>query len=175
MIFDTATIQSVPETLRATLRKDLDERKYPKRGALLIGGVGVGKSYALHALANHYGDKARVHNFVELVHALRSSTGTERYDELVAKITRTEIIMLDDIGAELTREWTAELVYMLINRIYERGLILYCATNLDINALRERYGDRTFSRLVALCRFVQLNGADRRVASVTKQDTCTET
>lgn len=77
-------------------------------------------------------------------------------------LARCPLLLLDDLGAAKTSEWTEELTYRLINHRYEHMLPTLITTNLPIPELRSALGDRVASRLAEMTERVILTGPDRR-------------
>ncbi len=75
---------------------------------------------------------------------------------------RSSLLLVDDLGAAKTSEWTEELTYRLVNHRYEHLLPTVFTTNLTIRDLRDALGDRIASRLAQMTERVTLTGADRR-------------
>lgn len=77
-------------------------------------------------------------------------------------LARCPLLLLDDLGAAKTSEWTEELTYRLINHRYEHMLPTLITTNLPTAELRTALGDRVASRLAEMTERVILTGPDRR-------------
>lgn len=73
------------------------------------------------------------------------------------------LLIIDDLGAEKPSEWVAETLYRIINHRYENELPVVITSNLSLDQLAQRLGDRTASRLAELCNVVELTGRDRRL------------
>lgn len=113
-------------------------------GLLLTGSAGVGKTYLLRLLG------------------LRIWTATDICDYGMRHIqqwfedTRGKEIAIDDIGTEITvSEYGAKDDIMKLVIAYrcerQRGRT-HVTTNLDAAGIIDRYGDRTMSRLLGMCR-----------------------
>ncbi len=92
---------------------------------------------------------------------LRPRAGHDGERELQT-LTRCPLLLLDDLGAAKTSEWTEELTYRLINHRYEHMLPTLITTNLPTAELRTALGDRVASRLAEMTERVVLTGPDRR-------------
>lgn len=77
---------------------------------------------------------------------------------------RTELLLVDDLGAAKNSEWVEEITYRLLNGRYEDVRPSIFTTNLPLPQLREQLGDRLASRLVEMCAVVSIDGTDRRRA-----------
>ena len=123
-------------------------------GLLLSGATGVGKTCA--ALA--------AWPTAPVVHAIHGLDVDEE------ALNGCDVVILDDVGAEarindfgVVREPFAELVQRWY--VSSRGRArLVITTNLKGSEMRERYGDRTLSRLLATCVSLRMEGGDKRTA-----------
>lgn len=92
---------------------------------------------------------------------LRPRAGHDAERDLQS-LARSPLLLLDDLGAAKTSEWTEELTYRLINHRYEHLLPTLITTNLPTAELRTTLGDRVASRLAEMTDRVVLTGPDRR-------------
>lgn len=133
---------------------------------LLVGTTGTGKTHlaygALRALVGaEVGVRWHATTSADLYAHLRPRPGTDTERELRA-VSRCPLLILDDLGAAKTSEWTEEITYRLVNHRYEQLLPTLITTNLPIRDLRAAVGDRVASRLAEMTERVVLTGADRR-------------
>lgn len=144
-----------------------------KRGLYIYGGVGTGKTYIVWAIVNrlkekhpdwfHFDPVLRIYNSTDLLERIRS-TYDNRFDEFVDELLNYRgVLIIDDIGAERTTEWTTEQFYRLINRRYERDLPTFFTSNLAPQELEDKIGYRTVSRIIESCEVIELSGEDRRL------------
>lgn len=170
--FQDAKIENLPEAIRAEIKKNLNtERKEQEdpiftKGFLISGPTGVGKTYILHALQNHFRYTMQFENWVTLLLEYKDRMENGYQGEAIASLFSKQVLVIDDIGAEKITEWAIERLYIIINKAYERGHIVIIATNLAPDELREKYGDRIFSRLNEMCTLLELDGEDRRMKKV---------
>lgn len=166
----------VPETFRKTIKEGkviLPYETFGKAlldgstmGLLFIGEPGTGKTILSCYLATQYILKrkgtARYINLPEFFHELRESyrsketVNPRQFDDI-------DLLILDDVGAENTTEWSSEMLYLIINNRYEKEKQTIVTTNLDLQTLAERVGDRIVSRIVGMCRKVNLKEEDQRL------------
>lgn len=167
--FENATIQELPQAVRDLIKANINtERTEDKdpiftKGFLITGPTGVGKTYILHALANHFRYSFNFENWVELLQEFKDRMESGYTRDAIQQLFDKNVLVLDDIGAEKVTEWSTERLYAIINKAYERNHIVLIATNLTPTELREKYGDRIFSRLNEMCTVVELEGKDRRM------------
>jgi DNA replication protein DnaC len=78
---------------------------------------------------------------------------------------RADLLVLDDLGASKSTEWTEEINYRLVNHRYENELPTLFTSNVPPKELIGVLGMRVASRLVEMTTRVPLDGEDRRRAS----------
>jgi DNA replication protein DnaC len=93
--------------------------------------------------------------------ALRPRSGVDSETEF-RKYAHARLLMLDDLGAAKSSEWTEEINFRLINHRYENQLPTILTSNVLPGELMNRVGDRVASRLVEMCDRVVIKGSDRR-------------
>jgi DNA replication protein DnaC len=129
---------------------------------VLFGPTGTGKTHAAVAvcrLPHERGLSVEFAPAVEMFDRLRPGGPEDALDELID----VDRLIIDDLGAEKPTDWTAERLYLVVNRRWldERPTIF--TTNLDPKPLEVEVGARMFSRMVgssALC--IRMTGHDRR-------------
>jgi DNA replication protein DnaC len=145
-------------------------------GLFLEGQPGVGKTHlavaVLKQVIEHIGARGLFYDTRELLRLIRST-----YDpsirtteiEVLHPVLSTDLLVLDDLGAEKTSEWVDETMNLIVNTRYsERRLTLFTSNYPDIpdetepNSLLFRIGSRMRSRLHEMCEFVVLDAADYR-------------
>jgi len=152
--------------------KDLSEKvkKAIKEdnGCYFFGPAGTGKTYILYGvlkrmLALGYG--ARLWNVPQKLAELKSEYDKNGGGESeICEILKDNcVLFLDDFGAEKLTEWNNEIMYRLINYRYENMLTTFFASNLSLQELAERNGDRLASRIAEMCNVVKIDGDDRRI------------
>ncbi|MEO3765408.1 ATP-binding protein [Streptomyces sp. B5E4] len=133
---------------------------------LLAGPTGVGKTHQAYGairalLAAGMRLRWQATTEADLYAQLRPRTGHDPEREMQT-LARCPLLLLDDLGAAKSSEWTEELVYRLINHRYEYLRPTVVTTNLPIRELRTKLGDRVTSRLAQMTRQLTLTGPDRR-------------
>lgn len=142
-----------------------------KGNMLLLGDVGVGKTYLLTACANLCADLGRSVLFVtafslnrEFLNAHLSDLATK--DAILETLVDVDLLLIDDLGTEnIYKNVTAEYFFSMFNERLMRQKQTFISSNLNPSDLRERYDERIFSRLVDknTTFIAKLMGSDKRI------------
>lgn len=133
-----------------------DKPIYPK-GLLMTGGVGCGKSHLAVAILREVifkGYSGLYYNSPDLLRDIRAtfdrnSEITE--DDLLEEVTTTDLLVFDDVGAENSTQFVLDRFYLVINERYEACKPVIVTTNLNLEELENRLGERIVSRLLEMC------------------------
>lgn len=127
------------------------------RGLFMNGSCGLGKSligkYILPYLIR---DACR-----KVVNVFNAQELNSKPDEILGY----HIIYIDDIGTENVSNiyGNKRVPFMeLCDAVEQKGKLLMCSTNLTVDELKEKYGDRTADRLKATTKFVSFEGDSYR-------------
>lgn len=136
------------------------------KGILLVGDCGLGKSYILNTIYRMF-QKVRDHTFG----FVSSITIVENYnsmgDEGIIKYKDREWC-IDDIGTEDigSHYGKNDVLKMLLevryNKFVYEDIKTHGSTNLLPKNIKERYGDRVYSRIQQMFNIIILDGEDRR-------------
>lgn len=138
------------------------------RSLLIVGTTGAGKTHQAYGAVRSLisvGVRLRwkATTAADLYADLRPRPGHDGERELM-DMARCPLLIIDDLGAAKSSEWTEEITMRLINRRYNEMLPTLITTNLGMADLREYIGDRVASRLTEMTDKVILHGPDRRRA-----------
>jgi len=103
-----------------------------QRNAVLVGGTGTGKTHLAIAIARsciRAGARGRFYNVVDLVNRLETETRSGRQGRLAGQLTRTDFIILDELGYLPFAQAGGQLLFHLVSQLYERTSIIV-TTNL---------------------------------------------
>ena len=136
------------------------------RSLLIVGTTGTGKTHqAYGAVRSLVSAGVRLRwkavTAADLYAELRPRPGHDGERELM-DMARCPLLIIDDLGAAKSSEWTEEITMRLINRRYNEMLPTLVTTNLGMTDLRTHIGDRVASRLTEMTDKVILDGPDRR-------------
>ena len=70
------------------------------------------------------------------------------YEDLYKFIYNCELLIIDDLGTELTNNFVLSELFEIINKRSINGKSTLISTNLSIKQLRDRYTERIMSRIV---------------------------
>lgn len=74
-----------------------------------------------------------------------------------------DLIIIDDLGTEVTNAFVTSEFFALLNERHLRGKAMIISTNLNLEELQARYSDRIFSRIRCHFTICKLSGPDIRM------------
>ncbi|MEI3596990.1 MULTISPECIES: primosomal protein DnaI [unclassified Oceanobacillus] len=120
----------------------LEQAKYeiPKKGIYLHGIFGVGKTFLLGALANElkkYNISSTIIYMPEFVREMKASLKDDSVNEKMDLFKTTDILMLDDIGAEMHSAWFRdEILSSILQYRMMEGLPVFFTSNYNLEQLQ---------------------------------------
>ncbi len=136
----------VRETLNRYLM-NFDTMQKKGMGLYIYSGTkGSGKTMLscciLNELAGKYAISVKFVNVLDLLDMTKKSYSSDNYE--LSAIYNASVLVLDDIGTQMSREWIDTVFYQLINRRYvEHKIILYTSNvRLDDLKMDDRIKDR---------------------------------
>ena len=135
---------------------------------LLQGGVGLGKTHLSLAIAGEvinkgfgvvYGSVNNLFSRIEDEHFGRASRNRNTREMLCS----SDLLILDDLGAEFTTQFTVSVLYDIINTRLLRGRPTIISTNLEMPGLEEKYTTRIVSRITGSYQRFRFSGKDIRL------------
>lgn len=175
-----------------TARRFVEE--YPAgtagKGLLFTGSIGVGKTHlavgVLQRLVRERGVRGLFCDYRELLKNIQNSYNPQVHTtelELLKPVFATEVLVLDDLGAQKPNEWVWDTVALILNTRYNDRQTTIITTNYaDVPAgsgelseveraareqtLGDRIGDRMLSRLAEMCIRVKMAGKDCRQTGI---------
>ena len=86
-----------------------------------------------------------------------------RWQYIEERMRKADLLVIDDLGKEKPSPFTNELFYRVVNGRYKDKLPMIITSNYGVESLSERLDYAVFSRLVAMCRAVEMRGIDYRM------------
>ena len=130
---------------------------------LVVGPTGTGKSHAAVAAIRRAFFAGRDVGFwpvAELCDWLRPGPDDR---ERMGDLMDLDRLVIDDVGAERSTEWTVERLDIVVNRRWLEERPTVVTSNLEPTALEGHIGEHCYSRLVGSGAVaLRLTGADRR-------------
>jgi len=124
----------------------------PNAGNLLfIGGTGLGKTFLSACIARTVTDRG---------YSVVYETSTRRE---AAKLTNSDLLILDDLGTEMPGQFVTAALYSLLNDRMMAVKPMVISTNLNVDELSRRYSPQIASRLHGDFQRLTFVGNDIRV------------
>ena len=156
-----ALMQVVYDTCRRYARDF--SRKSPS--LLLSGGTGLGKTFLSAAVARTVADNG-FSVVYETAGQVFSDFEREKFGgetDLTRKYLRCDLMILDDLGTEMTTQFTQSALYTLVNGRILAGGPTIISTNLTTDEIRRRYTPQIASRLLGGYALLLFAGEDIRM------------
>ena len=81
---------------------------------------------------------------------------------LTRKYFDCDLLIIDDLGTEMTTQFTVSALYSVLNTRMMEGKPILISTNLLPEALETRYSPQIASRIVGTFRLIKFTGDDLR-------------
>lgn len=145
-------------------------KKYKGHNMLLSGKTGTGKTHISTSIAKCIIEQGydvlydSVQNVISAFENDKFKSGYGPYEPVADKYLECDLLLLDDLGAEFTNQFTVACLYNIINTRQNKGLSTVISTNLTPKELTEKYDDRIYSRIIGSNYIVLLfDGKDYRL------------
>jgi DNA replication protein DnaC len=157
--------------VRDTVKKFADDfNTNPSANLLFYGNTGLGKSFLSNCVANEL--IKQCHSVIslsaiELFHIFSKSefNRDEEQEELSDEILSCDLLIIDDLGTELSNTFTTSRLFYCINERILKGKATIISTNFDLTKLQEQYSDRIFSRIMHSYKVIKFFGNNIRLSA----------
>ena len=155
--------------------------QYPtiRKGLYLYGDFGVGKSFMVAALAHDLSEKRGVSStllhYPSFVIDVKNAIGDGNVKILVDEIKLSEVLILDDIGAEQSTAWVRdEILQVILQYRMQENLPTFFTSNFNFEELEQHFAKgkhgndetwearRVMERIRYLAEETRLEGVNRR-------------
>lgn len=165
--FDTFQVDDTNRRAYEACRQLADDFSQRERGLLLAGDCGSGKTHLAAAVVHALIDQGRHAIFLtggRYLDSLKDAFGDPDKTRRIRHEARSaDLLVLDDIGAEMNGDWARSEFFSLLNDRYEQMRPTILTTNLSMDELTARLGKRTVSRIAEMTDGIRLHSADRRL------------
>ncbi|MDX1503292.1 MAG: ATP-binding protein [Thermoanaerobaculia bacterium] len=138
-----AELTSARAAARQYVEGFLTDRGFRGTGLLFIGRPGVGKTHlavgVLRRLIEQYKRHGLFVDFTSLLHEIRSTfdpRAAESQAAVLHPVTRAEVAVIDDLGAQKSSDWVREILYLILNTRYANRLPTLFTTNYRLEPPR---------------------------------------
>lgn len=83
-------------------------------------------------------------------------------ENIIEHLKTVDLLVLDDLGAENTTDWTKEILFNIVDYRYNAELPLIITTNCVPEELKAKIGDRIFDRIREMCALVPVTAKSQR-------------
>ena len=154
---------------------------YPhvRKGLYLYGDFGVGKSFMVAALAHDLSEKRGVSStllhYPSFVIDVKNAIGDGNVKVLVDELKLSEVLILDDIGAEQSTAWVRdEILQVILQYRMQENLPTFFTSNFNFEELEQHFAKgkhgndetwearRVMERIRYLAEETRLEGVNRR-------------
>ena len=187
--FDTFNlpVRGLSPAVKTVLMKFVEE--YPSSdccGLLILGPCGIGKTHlavsVLRDLIYKRGVGGVFYDFRDLLKKIQNSYDSVSQTsemQILTPVLESQVLVLDDLGAERPTEWVRDTFAYILNSRYNRKLTTLLTTNFDDRpadvriladgtrvaakeTLADRIGARLRSRIDEMCKVIRMEGFDFR-------------
>jgi len=134
---------------------------------LFIGATGLGKTLLSGCVAKAVADRGYSVIYDTAISVFtqfeQAKFGPQSQRDGADKYLQCDLLILDDLGTELTTQMTISSLYTLINSRMTAGLPTIISTNLPLSELEGRYSAPIASRILGLYRVYKFYGQDVRL------------
>ena len=146
-----------------------------KEGLYIYGGFSYGKTYSLMLTAkalSAYGIDHIFAYFPDLVIEIKAAMENGKYDQIIELLRETDVLLLDDLGAENMTPWLRdEVLGPIINYRMNLKKPIFVSSNINPNDLKKHFmmnssedekvkAGRISSRLISLVKTISLDDGE---------------
>ncbi len=152
-------------------RNFIDSFDTVKGNLLLYGNTGVGKTFLANCIAKELLDKAftviylTAFQLFDILEKNKFGKGEENFEagSQFEYILDCDMLIIDDLGTELTNAFVNVQLYLCINERLLRNKSTVISTNLSLDNINTLYSERVFSRIASNFTLLKIIGEDIRL------------
>jgi len=138
---------------------------------MIFGEPGLGKTFLCNCIAKELLDNGHTviyttswQLFKKLADAtFRCEDDDNAYNDALEDILSCELLIIDDLGTELTNSFSVSELFNILNQRFNNSLSTILSTNLSLAELTEKYSERITSRIIGNCEILRFFGQDIRI------------
>lgn len=144
---------------------------------VLYGNTGTGKTFLSNCMARALLDTSHSVIYLTAIEFFEKlskrdfnkdyAKGDDSSDIDADYLTECDLLIIDDLGTEVSNTYTASRLFYIINERLLRRKSVVISTNLSLSELRDVYSERIFSRLTSAYKFICMYGDDIRTLKLT--------
>ncbi len=140
----------------------------PVENLFFYGDAGVGKTFLSNCIAKElisksysviYFSASKLFEVLAKSHFEKDSNAQDM-DEYIYDC---DLLIIDDLGTELTNAFVSSQLFTCINERYARQKSIIISTNLSLSSLMDIYSERIFSRIISNYTLLKITGDDIRI------------
>jgi len=141
---------------------------------LMFGATGLGKTHLSTSAAKVIIEKGydvvyeTAQNIFSDFEYQRFKSGYGDNDDKTARYFGCDLLIIDDLGTEVSNTFTVSCLYNIINTRINKGMSVIINTNLTNEDLQKRYADRITSRLFGEFSIMMFKGRDIRAQKLAR-------
>ena len=167
---------------RETMRRNLEEAKEyveifsdtSAHNIMMFGATGLGKTHLSTAIAKAVIDRGYdvVYDTAQNIFSdfenerFNRSYNTGDEEKSTDRYFACDLLIIDDLGAELSNQFTVSCLYNLLNTRLNHGRSVIISTNLTYPEIIKRYTERVSSRLLGEYHQFHFTGSDVRMEKI---------
>lgn len=140
------------------------------KNMLFIGRPGLGKTFLCHSIAKELlqsGKSVIYQSAPDLMDLVRkykfNFENEEQGDEALNNINTCDLLIIDDLGTELSTQFSGLVIYNILNKRLLESKKMIIATNLDVKEIMRDYSERITSRIFGKFDMFEFFGDDIRL------------
>lgn len=144
---------------------------------LLLGNTGVGKTFLANCIAKELLDRGytviyltafRLFDILEKYKFGKDADSSANVANQFEYILDCDMLIIDDLGTELSNSFTTSQLYLIINERLLRHRSTLISTNLSLDNINTNYSERIYSRIISNYYIRRIVGEDIRLHKAIK-------
>lgn len=175
--FDNFVVENYPEEYQEDMQAVLEHciafadefEAHSGENLYMYGSPGLGKTMLSGCIAKKVIDKGYsvfyqpAYKIFRIFEDYKFNQDNKQLNKAhIDRIMNTDLLIIDDLGAEMTTSFTAEVLFDLVNTRINSKQATIISTNLDFPELETIYSERISSRILGSYTLLEFNGDDLR-------------